>query len=414
MSGIHSWPSVPLSEAFWFQEGPGVRKWQFTKVGVKLLNVGNIEKDGSLNLSKTDRHLDEVEVEKKYSHFLVDAGDLVIASSGISFDEDGLLRTRGVFVKQTDLPLCLNTSTIRFKPVEGVSDLRFLRLWLNSRDFRAQITRLVTGTAQQNFGPSHLKATKIRLPSLEEQRRIAAILDKADELRAKRRAALAQLNQFALSVFEKVFGDPSENPKHWPVRLVSDYVVRFQGGKSIDSEAGESVTTRNRVLKISAVTGMHFLSEESKPVPDSYTPPKEHFVSRGDLLFSRANTTELVGAVAYVHHAPKNLLLPDKLWRFVWRQPDCIEPRFFWFLFQTPALRREIGRRATGTSGSMKNISQEKLMNISTIFPPISIQRDFVRKLSAIEKMKGLHSTSLKQMDALFASLQYRAFRGEL
>jgi type I restriction enzyme S subunit len=149
------WPSVPLPEAFWFQEGPGVRKWQFKTSGIKLINVANIEKEGTLNLEKTERHLDEDEVAKKYSHFLVDDGDLVIASSGISFDEDGLLRTRGAFVRGEHLPLCLNTSTIRFKPIDGVSDLRFLRLWVNGREFRSQITKLVTGTAQQNFGPSH-------------------------------------------------------------------------------------------------------------------------------------------------------------------------------------------------------------------------------------------------------------------
>ena len=182
------WPVLPLAEGYWFQEGPGVRKWQFTSSGIKLLNVANIQKDGTLNLSKTDRHLDAVEVENKYSHFLIDAGDLVIASSGISFDDDGLLRTRGAFVEKSDLPLCLNTSTIRFKPIDGVSDLRFLRFWLNTHEFRSQITKLVTGTAQQNFGPSHLKATNIALPPILEQRQIAAILDKADALRAQRLA----------------------------------------------------------------------------------------------------------------------------------------------------------------------------------------------------------------------------------
>ena len=215
MSPASLWPILPLSEAFWFQEGPGVRKWQFTKSGIKLLNVGNIEKDGTLNLAKTDRHLDEVEVAEKYSHFLIDEGDLVIASSGISFDDDGLLRTRGTFIDSSHLPLCLNTSTIRFKAVEGMSDLSFLRFWLNTYEFRSQITKLVTGSAQQNFGPSHLKALKITLPPLEEQKRIADILDRAEALRVKRRAALAQFDELIQSVFIDMFGDPVKNPKSW-------------------------------------------------------------------------------------------------------------------------------------------------------------------------------------------------------
>lgn len=414
MNTVLNWPRLPLAEAFWFQEGPGVRNWQFTTSGIKLLNVGNIEKGGTLNLSKSDRFLDRSEVERKYSHFLVDAGDLVIASSGISFDDDGLLRTRGAFVARSDLPLCLNTSTIRFKALEGVSDLRFLRVWLNSNEFRSQITRLVTGTAQQNFGPSHLKATKITLPPISEQQRIAEVLDRAEALGAKRRAALTQLDTLTQAIFLDTFGDAGENPKGWPVRPVSDYVVEFEGGKSIEADSDENAVTRNRVLKVSAVTGMRFLAHESKPVPDTYEPPPQHFARPGDLLFSRANTTELVGAVAYVNKTPPNVLLPDKLWRFVWRQPKIVEPLFVWALFQTPALRREIARRATGTSGSMKNISQEKVFGISTILPPVSLQRDFVRRFAAVETLKTVYLTSLAEMDALFASLQYRAFRGEL
>jgi type I restriction enzyme, S subunit len=413
-NSLKSWNCLPLSEAFWFQEGPGVRNWQFTNSGIKLLNVGNIEKGGTLNLEKTDRHLSKEEVEKKYSHFLIDAGDLVIASSGISFDDDGLLRTRGAFLEKHQLPLCLNTSTIRFKAIEGISDLAFLRFWLNGREFRSQITKLVTGTAQQNFGPSHLKATKITLPPLEEQKRIVEILDRAESLRAMRRQSIEQLNTLTQAIFIEMFGDPDTNPKGWDLKPVYEYVAEFQGGKSIESESGENVITQNRILKVSAVTGMKFLSHESKPVSDSYNPPPDHFVKSGDLLFSRANTTQLVGAVAYVENTPSNLLLPDKLWRFIWQKPAITEPFFVWALFQTPALRYEISRRATGTSGSMKNISQEKVFGIKTILPPLELQQKFTQRVKAIEELKTTHQKSLTELDALFASLQHRAFRGEL
>lgn len=204
-----AWQRVALPRAYWFQEGPGVRKWQFRTEGVKLLNVGNIEKDGSLNLAKTDRHLAEEEAYGKYKHFLVDAGDLVIASSGISFDEDGLLRTRGAFVSEEHLPLCMNTSTIRFKPIDGVSDLRFLWVWLNSSEFRSQITKLVTGSAQQNFGPSHLSSLKITLPPLSAQRRLSRRVAAVEKLKATHRASLAELDALFASLQHRAFrGEP--------------------------------------------------------------------------------------------------------------------------------------------------------------------------------------------------------------
>jgi type I restriction enzyme S subunit len=91
-----------------------------------------------------------------------------------------------------------------------------------------------------------------------------------------------------------------------------------------------------------------------------------------------------------------------------------MDPRFVWALFQQRDVRREISGRATGTSGSMKNISQEKVLGISTIVPPLSLQREFARRIAAVEQLKTAQRASLSQIDALFACLQHRAFRGEL
>jgi len=299
------------------------------------------------------------------------------------------------------------------RPGPGIDPAYFAHFF-RTREYRQRVSALAAGVNINNLRNEHLDEFRIPLPPLPEQRRIAEILDKADALRVKRRAALAQLDTLTLSIFLDLFGDAGENSKGWPLQRVSDYVAEFQGGKSIESESDESVETRNRVLKISAVTGMKFLVHESKPAPDSYEPPIEHFVRPGDLLFSRANTTELVGAVAYVNSTPQNILLPDKLWRFVWRQPIKVEPFFVWALFQTPTIRREIERRATGTSGSMKNISQEKVFGISTILPPLRLQQEFARRVASVEKIKAAHCASLVELDALFACLQHRAFQGEL
>lgn len=267
-----------------------------------------------------------------------------------------------------------------------------------------------TGVPHINLGI--LKRFPVVVPPLDEQHRIAAILDKADALRAQRRAALTKLDALTQSIFLDMFGDNSDS--QWPIRPVSAYVADFQGGKSIEADSDEDGITRNRVLKVSAVTGMRFLPGESKPVPDTYSPPNDHFVRQGDLLFSRANTTELVGAVAFAATPPANVLLPDKLWRFVWREPVTADPLFVWYLFQTPTVRREIGRRATGTSGSMKNISKEKVLGIQTILPPIASQKRFAGFVEAIAELRSAHLQSVTELDALFASLQHRAFRGEL
>ena len=146
-----------LSDVVYFQEGPGVRRWQFRDKGIKLVNVGNIV-DGELNLGKTDRHLDESEVIEKYTHFLLNAEDFVVASSGATWGKIAE-------VEACHLPLCLNTSMIRFRPHSSEIRKCYIRAFVEMGSFRSQIDKLITGSAQPNFGPTHLKQINIPVPS---------------------------------------------------------------------------------------------------------------------------------------------------------------------------------------------------------------------------------------------------------
>lgn len=397
------WKTAALSDLL-ADAKPGFACGEDPTDGVFQFRMNNITTEGQLNFSKKRRVPRDT---RSLESFFVEPGDILFNSTN-----SPELVGKSDFFSGYDEPAVFSNHFLRLRPREDKLDGRYLACWLvlqfQRRIFQSMCRQWVN---QATVGRDSLLGMRMPLPPLTEQRRIAAILDKADALRAKRHAALVKLDTLTQSIFLDLFGDAGENPKGWPV---SDYVAEFQGGKSIESESDENVETRNRVLKVSAVTGMKFLAHESKPVSDSYDPPTEHFVRPGDLLFSRANTTELVGAVAYVKSTPQNVLLPDKLWRFVWRQPAKVEPLFIWALFQTPAIRREIGRRATGTSGSMKNISQEKVFGISTILPPLSLQQEFSRQIAAVENLKAAHRSSLAELDALFASLQHRAFRGEL
>jgi type I restriction enzyme S subunit len=139
-----------------------------------------------------------------------------------------------------------------------------------------------------------------------------------------------------------------------------------------------------------------------------------HFVRAGDLLFSRANTTELVGATSYVFETPPNLLLPDKLWRFIWKDIRTVEPLFVWWLFQASSVRRELGTLATGTGGSMKNISKPKVMTLKVPVPPFPLQKEFVQRMMEIREMENRQSFTQERLDDLFQSMLHRAFNGDL
>ena len=172
------WDVKSLNEVSWFQEGPGVRNTQFTTFGIKLLNGTNIFR-GELNLDTTDRFISVREAYGPYAHFLADEGDIVIASSGITVER---LHEKVAYVRAKDLPFCMNTSTIRFKPRSGVLERLFLFHLLGSDNFKKQIGGQATGSAQLNFGPSHVAKVSLPLPPLLEQRSIAAALSDFDAL----------------------------------------------------------------------------------------------------------------------------------------------------------------------------------------------------------------------------------------
>jgi len=356
---------------------------------------------GSIVCDRIARVADK-HVARLPQHVLV-RGDVVFSRRGDV--------TRFAIVTEREAGWLCGTGSIRIRLNCPDIDIAYARQYLQQVSVGDWLKHNAKGVTMANLNTGIIRALPFVYPPLDEQRRIAEVLDRAEALLAKRRTALAQLDTLTQSIFLDLFGDPSEN--RWDTVPISEYVAQFEGGKSLEADAGD-MQTRHRVLKISAVTGMKYRPEESKPLPDSYHPPIEHFVKPGDLLFSRANTPELVGAVAYVDETPANVLLPDKLWRFVWRKPIKVEPLFVWALFQTPAIRQEIQRRATGTSGSMKNISQEKLYGIRTLLPPLAIQQEFVRRSAAVESLKSTQCRSLTELDTLFASLQHRAFRGEL
>src|SRR5690606_4686336 len=134
-------------------------------------------------------------------------------------------------------------------------------------------------------------------------------------------------------------GDPVANHRKWPVKAVGDFVAGFESGKSLVADDEDDRRSKYLVLKVSAVTSLEYRPEQSKALPPDYTPPASHIVRSGDLLFSRANTAELIGATAYVFSTPPNLLLPDKLWRFVWHNEPRTEPHFVRYLFQQPKFR---------------------------------------------------------------------------
>ena len=400
------WPSMPLAEAYWFQEGPGVRKWQFHNEGIKLLNVGNITKEGVLDLSKTDRHLSVEEVTGKYSHFLADEGDLVVASSGISFDVDGLLRTRGAFVEKKHLPLCINTSTIRFKAKDGISTLAWLRYWLDSFEFREQITRLVTGSAQQNFGPSHLKATEITLPSLAEQKRLVSLLDEADSLRKLRTQSDQRAASLISALFHEKFGEPKRNRLKVPVKELGSICKVVGGGTPSKREPNYWVG------EIPWVSPKDMIGDEVKDSEDHIS---ERAINESATNLIPKDSVLVVTRSGILKHT-----LPIAINSV----PVTINQDIKAFIPMTgcettflAAQLRVLAPTILNTvrvGATVQNLETDGLKRFSVLCPPLPLQIEFARHVKEIRDLEGKQATSRTRLESLFQSMLHRAFNGEL
>lgn len=260
-----------------------------------------------------------------------------------------------------------------------------------------------------------LNSIEIPLPPLAEQKRIAAILDKADSLRQKRQQAINLADEFLRSVFLEMFGDPVTNPKGWEVGLLKEGVESITSGWSAKGESYPCEEGGIGVLKISAVTSGTFKASENKSVNRSSIPVHKTLISpkKGDLIFSRANTRELVAATCIVQKDRDDVFLPDKLW-LVKPDSERMLPEFLNFMIWHPKFKNLLTSQATGTSGSMLNISKAKFEASKAIFPDLEAQQKFKKIYwSTQSTLTNVHFSDSGVGD-LFNSLSFDAFTGSL
>ena len=167
-------------------------------------------------------------------------------------------------------------------------------------------------------------------------------------------------------------------------------------------EAGASIRTTERiarkdepgVLKVSALTWGAFDPNEAKAVDPNYLPEPHHRVRKGDVLISRANTAELVGAVVRVGEDHPNRLLSDKTLRLVLDESRC-HPEYLVNVLRLPEVRAHLEENATGTSSSMRNITQDTIRATLIPLPDVQCQEDIAHRLQTLSVALSQAKTSL-------------------
>jgi type I restriction enzyme S subunit len=185
------WEIQKFSRCAFFQEGPGLRNWQFTQDGIRVICVTNITEFG-VNFSSYEKFISIDEYQTIYKHFTVSKGDLLLSSSGNSWGK--------VAEFESDEIAILNTSTIRVNEISSRLIIRSYIKWLLvSGGTREQLGQFMTGSCQPNFGPTHLSRLFVAFPPSDEQQTITAFLDsetaKLDTLTAEAKTAITLLQE---------------------------------------------------------------------------------------------------------------------------------------------------------------------------------------------------------------------------
>lgn len=336
----------------------------------------------------------------------VDAG--ILASSKFQFSERhvlyGKLRPYLGKIACPDFSGICSTDILPIL-VSPRIDRRFLCHFLRQPTMVDYASSRAVGANLPRLSPSVLAKIEIPLPPLEEQRRIAEVLDRAEELRAKRRAAVAQLDTLTQAIFLDLFGNPA-NSGRWVNKLLKEvarvssgagFPLEYQGEKDGQFpffKVGDMNTPGNEMAMINH---QHAINEDVRlKLRAEAFPP-------GSIVFPK------IGA-AIATNKKRRIIRPSCIDNNVMAviPGDALDSKYFFCLLGLKNLS-DFAQR--GNPPSMRKTDVESW---AIPVPDISLQRDFRGRAEAVDGLKATHAASLAALDALFASLQHRAFRGEL
>ena len=277
--------------------------------------------------------------------------------------------------------------------------------WLSYRLASLGLNQLNKAAAVPGLNREDAYRQLLLVPPLPVQRRIAAILDQTDVLRAKRQEALAQLDKLTNSLFQFVFGAPAEAEQRYELVRLGD-VTRF-----IDYRG---ISPNKQASGVRLVTARNIKRGWFEENPKEFIPAEEYVAwmrrgmpRTGDILFTTEGHT--LGSAAKLPYFEKVALAQ----RLIALQPnENLASDYLLHIVLSREFQQEIVRRATGSAA--KGISSKQLAMVMLPLPPMTLQQTFARQIQIIGQLKAVQIAELQTLDSLFASLQHRAFRGEL
>jgi type I restriction enzyme, S subunit len=292
--------------------------------------------------------------------------------------------------------LCLRCDTAKLLP-------EFAKYLIRGSEFRTRLSNFINKAVNQaSVSIGNLKTIPVHVPPLAEQRRIAEVLDRAETLRAKRRAALTQ------SLFLDLFGDPATNSKGFPKKALASLVRDDDTINYGVVQPGDDLDDGVPLVRVGDLIEGKVRHADLKRIAPSIEAAYKRSRLRGDEIL--VSCVGSIGVVALADESVKGFNIA----RAVARIPlaETTSRIFIAAYLSTDFVQRYFTNELRTVSQPTLNIKQ--ISETTVVLPPIELQREFAHRVGALEKLKTAQRASLAELDALFATLQHRAFRGEL
>jgi type I restriction enzyme S subunit len=391
----NGWPLVPMEDIFEIARGGSPRPIDSFLTddpdGVNWVMISDATESGKY-INSTKKRIREEGVKRSR---VVQPGDFLLTNS-MSFGRPYIMNTSG----------CIHDGWLVLSPRnQNVSPDFFYHL-LGSNFVYSEFVRRAAGATVKNLNIELVKSVQVPLPPMSEQRRIAEVLDRAEALRAKRRAALSELDALTQSIFMDLFGDPRENRSRCSIVPLGELCVKLVDGThktpTYTASGVPFITVRNMVTGTLNFEGTKFIGEDEHAILTRHVRPE-----RGDILVSKDGT---IGVACPVEtDRAFSIFVSVALLKI---KHDIVDHLFLTGQFRTDWIQSQI---RAGTKGiAIRHLHLNDFKKLRVLLPALTLQKEFVRRVVAVEKLRTTHRSWLDEMDTLFAVLQHRAFRGEL
>ena len=392
------WPVATIGEVCEVVSGatPKTGKPEFWDGNVPWVTPKDLSNLDQKHLSDTPRHITKAGL-KSCSARMLPAQSVLLSS-----------RAPIGLVAINTLPVCTNQGFKSLVPRFDLVSPDFLFWWLKTQEKHIQSKG--RGATFKEVSKKIVEDLQIPLPPLPEQRQIAEILDKADALRVKRRAALAQLDTLTHSIFLDMFGDPATNPKGWPVVLLRESTARIQIGPfgsllhQEDYVEGGIPLVNPKHIHHGAIQ----LDPSETVSARKFAELDTYHLQAGDVVMGRRGE---MGRCAIVTEDSGPLLCGTGS-LLVRPDNEHTTSLFLLFLLSSAALKARLEHLSLGQT--LPNLNSQIVEGLEVPLPPLTVQLEFAARVDGARQFVNAQKKAASQLSLLFASLQQRAFRGEL